>query len=52
MITLPTTKTYVNLEISLRIKPQHPDGLIIFSKHETKNDYVSIALMNGYVEVR
>ncbi|XP_033738487.1 pikachurin-like [Pecten maximus] len=54
-LTLPVLKTgYKEFDIQIDFKPQANNGLLLFTAENTntKSDFFSIALVNGYVEFR
>ncbi|OTF81960.1 Laminin G and EGF domain containing protein [Euroglyphus maynei] len=54
-LTLPTlTNAYLSLEMAIGIKPEQPDGLILYiggqQQDGSQGDFISIGLRNHYVE--
>ena len=50
MIVLPTKNQYVDFDISLDIRPKESSGMLVFTYR--KKDYISIVMIDGYVESR
>lgn len=52
-MSLPTLpNAYQAFNITISVKPEKPDGLILYNGQDQANDFISLGLNNGYVEFR
>lgn len=54
-LALPVLRDgYKELDILIEFKPESPNGLLFFSAEfgDARSDYISVALLDGYVELK